>query len=134
MDLGVNLFFEKCRPYAFIWYWATIKDARVTCNNFLSNEFFNFRYFELQLKLCYETKLPLFLHCRAAGKEMIDILHRQSDNLEAKGVIHSFDGTLEEANTFIQMGYFIGINGWYVEYILNVCKSFSEYYDLAKIQ
>ena len=63
--------------------------------------------------------MPLFLHCRAAGKEMIDILHRQSDNLEAKGVIHSFDGTLEEANTFIQMGYFIGINGWYVEYILN---------------
>ena len=58
--------------------------------------------------------MPLFLHCRAAGKEMIDILHRQSDNLEAKGVIHSFDGTLEEANTFIQMGYFIGINGWYV--------------------
>ena len=65
---------------------------------------------------------------------MIDILHRQSDNLEAKGVIHSFDGTLEEANTFIQMGYFIGINGWYVEYFKQVCKSFSEYYDLAKIQ
>ena len=69
------------------------------------------RYFELQLQLCQETKLPLFLHCRAAGKEMLEILQRHNDLIEAKGVIHSFDGTLEEAQNFIELGYFIGING-----------------------
>ena len=29
LGLGVNLFFEKCLPYAFIWGWATIQHARV---------------------------------------------------------------------------------------------------------
>ena len=29
LGLGVNLFFEKCRPYAFIWGWATIRERRV---------------------------------------------------------------------------------------------------------
>ena len=43
---------------------------------------------------------------------MIDILKRNKDQLDSKGVIHSFDGTLEEANAFIEMGYYIGLNGW----------------------
>ena len=43
---------------------------------------------------------------------MIEILEGNRDQLDAKGVIHSFDGTLEEANAFIEMGYYIGLNGW----------------------
>ena len=70
------------------------------------------RYFEAQLELAKNMKLPLFLHCRAAAKDMIDILQKHGDSLPFKGVIHSFDGTLEEAQTFINLGYAIGINGW----------------------
>ena len=29
LDLGVNLLFEKRRPYAFILGWATIREGRV---------------------------------------------------------------------------------------------------------
>ena len=65
------------------------------------------------MELCEALEhFPLFLHCRAAAQDMIGILKRKGDKLPAKGVIHSFDGTAEEAQAFIDLGYDIGINGW----------------------
>ena len=40
-----------------------------------------FRYFERQLQLASNTKLPLFLHCRNSGKDLIEILSRNYENL-----------------------------------------------------
>ena len=70
------------------------------------------KYFEAQLDLSQATKLPLFLHCRAAANDLLEILKANQDKLEAKGVVHSFDGSLEQAQEFINLGFFIGINGW----------------------
>ena len=72
------------------------------------------KYFEAQLDLSQMFELPLFLHCRAAATDMLEILKRNQDKLSssAKGVVHSFDGTLEEAQAFINLGFSIGINGW----------------------
>lgn len=63
----------------------------------------------MQLKLCDHLKLPLFLHCRNAANDLYEILVKYPD---LKGVIHSFDGTSEEASQFIKLGYYIGLNGW----------------------
>lgn len=67
------------------------------------------RYFELQLKLCDDFKLPLFLHCRNAANDLYEILKQYSG---LTGVVHSFDGTPEEAKQFIDSGFYIGLNGW----------------------
>jgi len=70
------------------------------------------KYFERQLQLSSNTKLPLFLHCRNSGKDLIEILNRNYENLpKHKGVVHSFDGTYEEARQLIELGFCIGING-----------------------
>lgn len=69
---------------------------------------FGFRYFELQLSLSEEFKLPLFLHCRNAAEDLYNILKKY----ELIGVVHSFDGTIEQATKFIELGYYIGLNGW----------------------
>ena len=80
--------------------------------NFCAAEVQN-KYLESQLDLCEALgNLPLFLHCRAAASDLIEILQRKGDKLASKGVVHSFDGTLEEAKAFIELGYDIGINGW----------------------
>jgi TatD DNase family protein len=68
-----------------------------------------FRYFELQLDLSTTSNLPLFLHCRNAAQDVIEILSRHKN---ACGVVHSFDGSIEEAQSFIDMNFFIGLNGW----------------------
>lgn len=68
------------------------------------------KYFEMQLSLCSALKLPMFLHCRNASEDFIRILRKHKDTLTA-GVVHSFDGNPEEANSILQMGLYIGING-----------------------
>lgn len=69
------------------------------------------KYFEKQLELAEKYSLPLFLHCRAAHEDMLEILLRNKEKIKAGGVVHTFDGTLEQANQFIHLGLFIGLNG-----------------------
>ncbi|XP_063540340.1 deoxyribonuclease TATDN1 [Cydia strobilella] len=68
------------------------------------------KYFEYQLQLSKEFHLPLFLHCRAAADDLVDILHRNQDSIVG-GVVHSFDGTEHALDKILAFGMYIGING-----------------------
>ncbi|EFA06484.1 deoxyribonuclease TATDN1 [Tribolium castaneum] len=65
-------------------------------------------YFEMQLNLTKSSNLPLFLHCRNAAQDLAEILGKYPN---LRGVVHSFDGTLDEARRFIDMNFLIGLNG-----------------------
>ncbi|XP_050534908.1 deoxyribonuclease TATDN1 isoform X3 [Daktulosphaira vitifoliae] len=69
------------------------------------------KYFEMQLQLSFQFNLPLFLHCRDAASAFLDIVRKNSNFIKAGGVVHSFDGSLEEAKEMIDFGFYIGING-----------------------
>ncbi|KAM0681102.1 TatD DNase [Glugoides intestinalis] len=60
--------------------------------------------FKLHIKIQEVKKLPFFYHCRNSFDDFISIAINN-------GVVHSFDGTLEEAEFFIAKGFYIGING-----------------------
>jgi len=81
-----------------------------------------------QLQVACETKLPLYLHNRESGDDLYDILLEYRDQLKAsssgdgdgggdvdngniRGIVHSFDESLEIANKFLSLGLYIGING-----------------------
>lgn len=66
--------------------------------------------FALQFEVAEKTKLPLFLHCRNAATDLLEILNRHRDSYTS-GVVHSFDGTYEEAKSFLDLGLYIGLNG-----------------------
>jgi TatD DNase family protein len=68
-----------------------------------------FRYLKRQLELANKfPDLPLFLHCRDSAKDLAAVL----SEYKLRGVVHSFDGTFEEASEFLALGYYIGLNGW----------------------
>jgi len=68
------------------------------------------KYFVKQLDLCEATGLPLFLHCRNSAEDLVKVLAGNKERL-AGGVVHSFDGTEEERDKILELGFYIGING-----------------------
>jgi TatD DNase family protein len=66
--------------------------------------------FKLHFKLTKLLKLPMLLHCRNSFDDFIEILKENMDRFHG-GVVHSFDGTLEQVELLVKMGLYIGING-----------------------
>jgi TatD DNase family protein len=66
--------------------------------------------FRAQLDLAIELQKPLFLHERAAFERFIAVLSDYENKLP-KGVVHCFTGTLKEAKTYLDKGFYLGITG-----------------------
>lgn len=60
-----------------------------------------------ELKLAEELNLPVIIHSREATLDTIETLKKYN----VKGVIHCFSGSLETANIYMKMGYYIGVGG-----------------------
>jgi TatD DNase family protein len=68
--------------------------------------------FEAQIDLAYKMKLPLQIHNRHAGKDIIEILHHHKNLLlEHPGMFHCFAGDKEILKSALQMGFSIGFDG-----------------------
>ncbi|XP_062167205.1 uncharacterized protein LOC133873512 [Alnus glutinosa] len=69
------------------------------------------KYFEKQFELAYATKLPMFLHMRAATEDFCEIVERNKDRFSA-GVAHSFTGCAEDCDKLLSFSnMYIGVNG-----------------------
>lgn len=72
-----------------------------------------------QLELAEELSLPVVIHNRESWDDLWSILAPWQENLAAKqsplanrpGVLHSFDGTIEQASKAIRHHFLIGVTG-----------------------
>ncbi|MBL4623204.1 MAG: TatD family hydrolase [Immundisolibacteraceae bacterium] len=62
--------------------------------------------FQAQIELAQRHQLPLIIHGHKALDRVIHLLSRYSG---ARGVVHRFDGSLQQAQQLIEMGFFIGV-------------------------
>jgi TatD DNase family protein len=60
-----------------------------------------------QLEMAEELNLPVIIHCRMAYEDVLEILAKHKN----RGTIHCFTGNREEAQKYIDLGFYIGING-----------------------
>ncbi len=66
---------------------------------------------EQHIHLAEEMEKPLFLHEREASKEFIQIFRKHPDICH-KSVVHCFTGDIHTLESYLNMGFYIGITGW----------------------
>ena len=74
------------------------------------------RALEAQLELAAQLELPVILHNREAGKDLLAALVAWAPTAPASlrgrlGVLHSFSASLEVAQRAVELGFYIGFTG-----------------------
>ena len=62
-----------------------------------------------QLQLAKNYKKPVILHHRKSHNQLISLLKAQ--NYQGGGILHAFSGSYQEAKTYIDMGFLLGVGG-----------------------
>jgi TatD DNase family protein len=65
-------------------------------------------FYEAQLKLALEFDLPVLLHVRRSQDTLLKYLRRHRVR---GGLAHAFNGSLQQAQQFIELGFALGIGG-----------------------
>jgi TatD DNase family protein len=65
-----------------------------------------------QIELAHKLKLPLQIHNRQAGKDIIDILiNHKSYLLNPPGMFHCFAGNMDLLKKILNLGFYVGFDG-----------------------
>lgn len=72
--------------------------------------------FETLVDVAIHLHMPLFLHCRDAFADFLEVLQRKAaahgGTLPCGGVVNCFTGTAEQAQAFVALGLYIAVSGW----------------------
>lgn len=67
---------------------------------------------QLDLMKAHQWPLPLFLHCRAAVTDFVEIISPYLPHLPRGGVVHSFVGSIAEMQQLLDLGLDVSVNGF----------------------
>jgi TatD DNase family protein len=87
-------------------YYHNVFDHEIQKNIFL-----------LQLNLALENHLPVIIHSRDSIEDVLEIIigcypkQNTTNQYQLNGVLHAFEGDVEEALKAIEYGFYIGIGG-----------------------
>jgi len=65
-------------------------------------------FFEAQLGIAVQQDLPVVIHSVRATETVIQVIKKFN---KLRGMIHSFSGSLEQANQLIELGFYISLSG-----------------------
>lgn len=66
------------------------------------------RYFEAQLRIAHDFDLPVIVHARRAVDAVIAAIRKVG---KLRGVVHSYSGSVEQAQQLWNLGFLIGLGG-----------------------
>ena len=65
-------------------------------------------FYREQMKIAREFELPVLLHVRKSQDELLKWLRRDTS---PGGIVHAFNGSLQQARQFIEQGFVLGVGG-----------------------
>lgn len=68
------------------------------------------KWFDRQMELAREVKLPMIIHSRDAAKDTLDMM-KAAHAGDVSGVIHCYSYSVEMAREYLNMGFYLGIGG-----------------------
>lgn len=89
-------------------------------------------WFERQLDLAREVKLPVCIHSREAARDTLDIM-KAARAEEIGGVVHCYSYHKEVAREYLNMGFYFGIGGVVTFNNAKKLKEVVEYLPMEKI-
>lgn len=89
-------------------------------------------WFDRQMELAKEVKLPVIIHSRDAAKDTLDMIVASSIR-KVGGVIHCFSYGVEMARSYLDMGFYLGIGGVVTFSNAKKLKEVVEYAPLERI-
>lgn len=89
-------------------------------------------WFERQMEMAREVKLPVIIHSRDAAKDTLNMMKAVRAG-EIGGVIHCFSYSVEMAREFLNMGFYLGIGGVLTFKNAKKLKEVAEYAPLDRI-
>lgn len=89
-------------------------------------------WFERQLQMAREVKLPVIIHSREAAKDTLDMMQALHAG-EIGGVIHCYSYTKETAREYLNMDFYFGIGGVITFRNAKKLKEAVEYIPIEKI-
>lgn len=90
------------------------------------------RWFERQMELARQVKLPMIIHSRDAAKDTLDMMKALKAE-EIGGVVHCFSYGIEMAREYLDMGFYLGIGGVVTFQNAKKLKEVVEYIPLESI-
>ena len=90
------------------------------------------KWFERQLELAREVRLPVIIHSREAAKDTLDMMQALHAE-EMGGVVHCYSYTKEMAREYLNMGFYFGIGGVITFKNAKKLKETVEYIPMEKI-
>jgi TatD DNase family protein len=70
------------------------------------------KVFEKQIEIAYKAGLPLQIHQRQAGSDLMEILQYHRSSLQKiPGMFHCFAGSMEFLQQALDLGFYIGFDG-----------------------
>jgi len=70
------------------------------------------KVFIRQLEIAHELKLPLQIHNRQAGDDILEILNKNKDKLQQNpGMFHCMSGSVKFLKQVLDLGFYVGFDG-----------------------
>jgi len=104
-------FILYCRCSSDIKFVA-VGECGLDYNRIFSPKEKQIQVFDYQIKLAKKLGKPLYMHCRDAFDDFIQVL---KSNGYYNGVVHCFTGSQVQAEQLIKLGFYLGITGWLLD-------------------